>query len=942
MLEVRCGKADRSHENTFFRYFASEVKAKFDALKIDGLLLGMPYCLVKENLQLDALLITDSSITIIDFKDYSDCTITLPAESDFEKGRWSTDRGFFVKGGSSPNPFSQQQFQRRALREILGVFCRNKMGDFDIGHITSVVCFTGSVTVLGSIPGRNKLTFSVADGDSFLERLYDIVNVRSAGLLKSAFFNEMLDKLFEAEPYVCSLKPSKPEPAVEVPVGESVADDSFDFIKRFLSSDEDVLILHSTDPSKRMDAAAFARESAHESGFVEAKILSSTKLAGDNLCSMLDVDGSLYSEIYDFASRTRDDSIGMDRIPLAKHISLLDEDQPAASPEENSSQRSVFIVCEGQLVSNSLWATGPVLMGSGHLLSDALEYLGIDGDNSGVNKLIVIGDECQLGANSATDSSLHTAAYPTCLKVLREPLAPLAASGPIDDVVCNLAECMKAGDFSLLSITGCEGDCQSVSIDADERGVIEDAVDNWQTHKIVTSTNAQAYKLNSYIKRVVVRNGEALAPGDVLVMNEQVEAVASGPFSEALPVRRIRNGEFVKVARVDSQRILLSAQDENSSDTVTIARIAVLPEGCKDEYEISLPLEYLYSDKGDLSRLQEIAVRVRLDELEKAYKEEHPFAQGNPLFDEMVRRNDYEEIKASDGSVRYRSAKDKRRLTPEEAEYRRQMRLSLMGPGTEYHSLSNLAKGRFGWAVTAHKSRSYRWEEVTVSANAEMGKNTDAYFRYLYTGFSRAVGKLNVMRWEDVSPFAKAVFDEHPANVRKKAARQVLMRESDASRAPESIKSLLEAHCHNGIRFTHKSSAIWSDSFFVSDGSEEAVIVFDRNKSGDIFAPRLERGSTNLLAKVAESLSDSPEADENAVTTLGRAYDFLCSLANGKMKITIVKVAPYRDDVLIEYVPGSCFAAVYHGADRMVSKVEFQSGDMETFRKVSALTGNQQ
>ena len=72
MLEVRCGTADKSHENKFFRYFASQVKDYFERISIKGLLVGMPGCKVRDNLQMDALLITDSSLTIIDFKDYDE------------------------------------------------------------------------------------------------------------------------------------------------------------------------------------------------------------------------------------------------------------------------------------------------------------------------------------------------------------------------------------------------------------------------------------------------------------------------------------------------------------------------------------------------------------------------------------------------------------------------------------------------------------------------------------------------------------------------------------------------------------------------------------------------------------------------------------------------------------------------------------------------------
>lgn len=197
------------------------------------------------------------------------------------------------------------------------------------------------------------------------------------------------------------------------------------------------------------------------------------------------------------------------------------------------------------------------------------------------------------------------------------------------------------------------------------------------------------------------------------------------------------------------------------------------------------------------------------------------------------------------------------------------------------------------------------------------------------------------MRWENVSPFAKTIFDEHPVNVRKKSPRQVLMREENAHNAPDAIMRILESRCSNDLCFVHKSSSAWAESFVVLAGDDEAVVVFDRNKAGDIFAPRLERGSTSLLSKITEALFDGSNDVGVLESVMRQAYDYLCSLAGGQMKISVIKTSPYRDDILVECASSSCFAAVYHGADRMISKIEFQSGDIEVFRKASMCVGNQ-
>jgi hypothetical protein len=70
MLEIRKGTAERSYENTFFRKFSKNLEELFEKYSIDGLLIGNSKCDKNQNLQIDALLITKKTISLIDFKNY--------------------------------------------------------------------------------------------------------------------------------------------------------------------------------------------------------------------------------------------------------------------------------------------------------------------------------------------------------------------------------------------------------------------------------------------------------------------------------------------------------------------------------------------------------------------------------------------------------------------------------------------------------------------------------------------------------------------------------------------------------------------------------------------------------------------------------------------------------------------------------------------------------
>lgn len=954
MLEIRCGAADRSHENRFFRYFASQLRELFDRTGKDGVLLGMPECKVRDNLQIDALLITDSSLSIIDFKDYGDCEVSLPGEDDFEGGLWSTSEGITVRGGSCRNPYSQLMRQRRLLKEILDRLCRHKTGSFDSAHISTVVCFTRSVTIRGAIPGWAKLKFFIADSENFLEQIHDIVNVRGVGLLGSEFATTMLDRLFEAQPYDCDMRPTEPfaqaaprEPQqefAEEPPAEPEEVQSDD-IHSFFEGDEDVLIIASTDPALRADLARKAQRSALAAGFSEALILSPTKLAGDSLCAGLPLDGSLYSEVYDFSSKARRDD-GTEYVmrgKLAKRSSLRYEGdhQPQGlaakgRSDESTSERTALIVCEGQLVTSECWLDGPIVFGSGRLLPDALEYMEIVDDNKGRNKIVFIGDDCQLGIGSPDHSSMNEKAYPQGVHVSRKTIAIESPTDGYTEFVSNLADCIRASEHSLFS-----ADVHASNPRIDDgslmRSLIIDVSRNWRTHKIVTYAHGHADKLNLYIKQHILQNGEDLCEGDVLVFNDaQFEATACDPLSAGFPTRRIRNGEFATVSHVGGPLMRLPVDAVNGEDPgqLTIVPVRFYPEGCPDEYEACLILEYLSAPKARMSTAQEVAIKRRMGEIERAKRLETPFGPGNRWYEQMLSEGNYIALTDESGAVHYRQRSDRRKLTPQESEFRRHVERAIDVPGSAYHQLKNLARARYGWALTAHKAQYYQWDTVTLSARTyttlDSGRSSDIYFRFLYTGSTRAREQLYVVRWEDVSPFAKTTFDESPSNVRKRTKKSVLLRTSPDLPVAQQIASLLERSLPSDIEVSHSGSSNWREAFTFSRNGRESVIAFDYNKAGEVFSPRRERGDTALFVEVSDALSQE-ERKSPLESPMLAAYDYAQSLDAGKTSISLVRADRYRDEIRVENAAGSFHAVVHYGNDRAASRVELQSGDSDAF-----------
>ena len=173
MLEIRKSTFSKSYENSFFRDFSRHLFNAFNERKINGLLLGSPFCEAEERLQIDALLITKNVVCIIDFKNFSG-EINLPAKDNFEHGLWTTDNGEPIKGGNSANPFVQLKLQRKRFYDVCQRHVIKNLAKEDLfnpGRTIRIVCFQGEIKLNGSIPGAESNTFSILDRVTFLEKI---------------------------------------------------------------------------------------------------------------------------------------------------------------------------------------------------------------------------------------------------------------------------------------------------------------------------------------------------------------------------------------------------------------------------------------------------------------------------------------------------------------------------------------------------------------------------------------------------------------------------------------------------------------------------------------------------------------------------------------------------------------------------------------------------
>ena len=520
---VKYGQADKAHENEFFRYFAKSVKAYFDKKGIRACLLGMPTCLVNDRLQIDALLLTPRTMTIVDFKDYGG-RLLLPDEDEFRRGPWEMEDDVRVGGGSSPNPFYQTGLQRDRLMRILELTCRN-LSTFDAHHISTLVCFQQAVEVQGTIPGRYRPYFHIADTDTFLEKLFDIVSAGrdDAGLLEPKFIDYFDKKVFRTTDYDLSVSPeslgiSRFEHAVESPaaheatpeVEETKITPYEDRLRDFFVGDSPVLIVTGTTGSGKTSMVPIIRNAALESGFSSARIFGLSNRVISNLLSSVDEVESLYSALFDF-SATKVTEDGAQLIPLANLVSESPFGDLAEETDEAG--KSVFIVCEAQMVTDALREDEMLKFGSGRLLSDLLKHLGISERNE--NKVVFVGDKFELSFGSWSDSSLNPDWYRGGIDTEEIELPDTTDPNGIQAACLDIANAVRTGRMTNLVFE--QNDQVRICEPQDETSLLRSVSEDWRRHKVLSYTNGQAHGLNSYIKRRIVGSGSRCAVGDIVI-----------------------------------------------------------------------------------------------------------------------------------------------------------------------------------------------------------------------------------------------------------------------------------------------------------------------------------------------------------------------------------------------------------------------------------------
>jgi hypothetical protein len=935
MLEIRKGTASKNYENTFFREFAENLKNLFDKYSLNGLLIANSECETEKRLQIDALLVTQNAVCIIDFKNF-DGQITLPknAKSEFEFGRWTNQKGEIIKGGSSINPFVQLKNQKEKFIRVFDKDIKNRLPKSDLFnpfHTVRAVCFQKEIELIGSIPSKEELNFFIIDKSNYLEKIRDIIDISDKEVLLSNESFNLFKEVFRADKFdlneIYGETVNYNDYSTELDFDNLYSDQksALKEITTFIKSEqEQIFILQGTSLSGKTHLIPFIQDIAFNNNISEVKLFASSARIANNLLKDSNLEfNSMYSQIYGGTSQDEDiietdeddkEIIDLEIVPLKKCDDV---------------EETIFIIDESHLISDNYHQSIDLRFGSGKLLEDFIAFSDLKNTK---RKLIFVGDSFQLSIGKKEESALN----PVYLEEKYEcktrafQLIDKDSKSEIVKQALSAVNGIRQERFNNLSFSIGE---TFKKLDKDDLlPVISNSLKNNSNAHLLSFSNYDAQKINFWIKKSILKNGNDLSKNDLIIFSNNIRVEdENDPFAEP---KKIYNGQFGTVTSVSEPII-----KKNLKTDLTFREVNINLQDTGHNLKFFSFENFRLSDKGELSKDETISYKILLNQL--AEKELENFKSCKLHSDDELK----ELLKKLENGERVKT-KVNRKI---------QKLLSNM-PSSEFYKYKNSAQLRFGWALTVHKAMSYKWDEVFFNVETGGGKTNEAYFKWIYTGLIRATHKVNLINYEPINPFMK--MDIKPSTIVQKNDKKLFFISdltADLSLSNKDVaekfnfpneeitSSLLQLQQFVNSKLEQKKlkiSAInhpnYQELYEVkgSDG-EIATISIYYNKKGHFKRPSLMKSEPKEFGnEVLEVLtSNNSINDFEFIKDKWRkdAYkDLKVALNSNQMYFAFIIQAPYKDTIKIKKSEDVLIIDMYYDGDGFYSTVSASYYDEPT------------
>lgn len=952
MLKISRGFATRTYENSFFRIFATNLAELFSRNSWDGLLLGNAKCLPNENLQIDALLITQYSICIIDFKNYAG-NIYLPDEENFDKGIWRTDQSP-IKGGSFCNPFEQLSQQKKKFRQVylsdIQKSVNNSGGFVNPLHVHRLVCFQGEICLHGNIPQKDEVGFHITDAKSYLETLSDIIQIQTNGKdatnLPPKLFC-LFEKVFVAAPF------NPKEDYLEEPNTQSNTSHNKDFfnidetklypdqketlhkVYEFIDSPtEKIFILQGPKSSGK----SFLKDYIRYYAGTQRKELLLWGYSTRVIQNLLNGEGeSIYSKIYNHKSSIEIlDSVSEEHLSEIYDSEEQNLELSSAAPEDEENYLEHYDLADNEelsddaiiLIDAAHFITDSKIppqemdnkqFGSGRLLSDLLTFVDVKNTS---RKIIFIGDAYIASLASSKDSCLFSDFY------IRNDITFNLAMLTLKPSLCMhydaLLPCVKginAEKFNRLQIKSNKNVTLLDKTKDNLLSIIKAKLKRQTNFAILTHSNESAQTVNKWIKKKVINTGDEINVGDYVITENRFQA----SMLDGLSTINIPKGRFFCISEISP---VMEKEVHIGSSSISLKlRDIVVPWGedfarfCSLENFAELNKTLIFRT---LKILQTQALNAykqlnNIPNFDKSqvyqdWKDSDEIRQLTLEIDSLQHRLDRgEKVKTL---LRKQKSQKNRLFKKARAQYNQNIKeMALLDYESDYWRFSNIAFLNYAWAMTVHTSRHYTWDEILINEyyieDTIQHKQNKGFFAWLYTALSRASAQINIINHTDISPSVKIQFAEYK-EIQHTSIQDYYLEYVDSNdkknlsdmlnQLHKSVKTVLDSIDATIINVKHHNyQDIFEVQTLVTSTPTKALLCFYYTGKLQVKMPKIE--SENALFKVQLQnifSSSSPITDFSFITDEWRQEQYIkLSHLLSPNFISSIKQHAFQDDVTL-------------------------------------------
>ena len=783
-----------THENEQFRRVVKIMDAVFKKHGYDGIFVGNPFNENYRRFRADAILFYNNGVVLFDFKDYSGELILPRGDDEFKSYPWYTEKSsdhqaIEVKAGAHfLNPFLQLASYRNAFREIVE---HNPILKQVINP--SRVCianvFSGPLQLTNKVPGKYPY-YKLVQESELGAMLYDLNNDNAY----NADVDKAIRSIFPANEYI-------QEYSIETEVIRKkdiiVGEEAKSTIDAFMQAEgNDLLVLASMDAAERDNWAKYLFSIADNYEIPEVQGLCHSNRISRRLRGRGIEASSLYSFIYggnEKADNTPEeedkDDWSIQVIPL-RSDSGLDE-------------RALLIVYDAHLVSRSLSQTDLLRFGSGRLLEDFITFA----DPSSKRKVVFIGDPYMLSFGSSDDSAVNINNLKAICgeRIIHYYKQPVFDSQESCKAVLkhHLANSMDIQLFNNLDYSFEDGSIVEIEKDA-----IVNKISEWfnaplqeePRKAVLFFKKGDCQKTNLWIKTHCLKNGKELAPGDLLIANNNIYIPDETGFGNP---KRILNGMYFTVQQVvESISEEIPIKGYPRPVVLSFTKLSVKCLSLSGQSAVIWVLDNYLSSVDELAKEEQIAMNVFIEKRILEQKLSSPFTE-NEYYRLMFSDQSYQSLSddektAIDVIIRNRTVKKEDREQVSTTKQARSIlkrfydkyESAIHRTARENDSLVNALYAKFAWAITVHKAVGSEFDNVILKGfRAENdGICNESYFRWLYSGVSASTGTFYIAQPQYVQPFMNCVVSETDSGV--KTGKQLLVFEdySISPRFSEIVK----------------------------------------------------------------------------------------------------------------------------------------------------------